>query len=339
MKLGIAGLGWWGGTLVDAVQQSPGLSFVAAYTRSRSEQDQQIAEQHGLRLTESYQAMLDDPEIDGVVLATPPISHCDQILAAAAAGKHVFCEKPFTMSRAEAERAVSAMDNAGLTLGLGYNRRFHPSWQDLKQRIASDELGVILHAECTMSGPNGLTLAKNAWRGSSEQAPCGGLFPMGVHAIDGFIDLFGEISSVFCLSNRRAVPPGNDDNTSVLFRTQSGLSAYLGTMMATAPTFRFQVYGSKAMALLGGTVHVAGQSSQHRRSGLFGTYLIQPIKGDALSLDVPVFDVNCAELEAFGRAVAGVEAYPIPTAQMIHGVAVTDAVVRSSQSQTFEPVV
>ena len=173
MKLGIAGLGWWGGTLVDAVQQSPGLSFVAAYTRSRSEQDQQIAQKHGLRLTESYQAMLDDPEIDGVVLATPPISHCDQILAAAAAGKHVFCEKPFTMSRAEAERAVSAMDKAGLTLGLGYNRRFHPSWQDLKQRIANDELGVILHAECTMSGPNGLTLAKNApCSASATDGPC-----------------------------------------------------------------------------------------------------------------------------------------------------------------------
>ena len=188
------------------------------------------------------------------------------------------------MSKADANRAVAAVKAAGVTLGLGYNRRFHPTWLDLKQRIAAGELGTILHAECTMSGPNGLTLSENAWRRSAEQAPCGGLFPMGVHAVDGFIDLFGDIDNVFCQSFRRAVPGDNDDTTSVLFRMKNGMSAYLGTMMATAGTFRFQVYGSKAMALLGGTTHVAGQSSQHRRSGLFGAYVIQPLKGDASPL-------------------------------------------------------
>ncbi|MEQ1581749.1 MAG: Gfo/Idh/MocA family oxidoreductase [Steroidobacteraceae bacterium] len=338
MKLGIAGLGWWGGTLVDAVEGSPNLKFVAAYTRSRSQQDQDIAAKHHLKLVDSYEAMLADPEVEGVVLATPPPGHADQIVAAAKAGKHVFCEKPFVMSKADANRAVAAVKAAGVTLGLGYNRRFHPSWLDLKQRIASGELGTILHAECTMSGPNGLTLSENAWRRSAEQAPLGGLFPMGVHAVDGFIDLFGEVDNVFCQSFRRAVPGENDDTTSVLFRMKQGMSAYLGTMMATAGTFRFQVYGSKAMALLGGTTHVAGQSSQHRRSGLFGAYVIQPIKGDALSLDVPVFDVNNAELEAFAQAATGGAPYPISHAEMIHGVAVTDAIIASARSSKLEHV-
>ncbi len=337
MKLGIAGLGWWGGTLVDAVEGTS-LKFVTAYTRSRSQQDQDIAAKHHLKLVDSYEAMLSDPEVEGIVLATPPPGHADQIVAAARAGKHVFCEKPFVMSKADAERAVAAVKAAGVTLGLGYNRRFHPSWLDLKQRITSGELGTILHAECTMSGPNGLTLSENAWRRSADQAPCGGLFPMGVHAVDGFIDLFGEVDNVFCQSFRRAVPGDNDDTTSVLFRMKDGMSAYLGTMMATAGTFRFQVYGSKAMALLGGTTHVAGQSSQHRRSGLFGAYVIQPIKGDALSIDVPVFDVNKAELEAFAQAAGGGAPYLIPHAQMIHGVAVTDAIIASAKSNQLEHV-
>lgn len=338
MKLAIAGLGWWGGTLVDAVEGSPNLSFVAAYTRSRSPQDREFAAKHQLKLADSYEAMLKDPEVDGVVLATPPAGHAEQIVAAAKAGKHVFCEKPFVMSKADAQRAVAAVRAAGVTLGLGYNRRFHPSWLDLKQRIASGELGTILHAECTMSGPNGLTLAENAWRRSAEQAPCGGLFPMGVHAVDGFIDLFGGIDSVFCQSFRRAVPGNNDDTTSVLLRMKSGMSAYLGTMMATAGTFRFQVYGSKAMALLGGTTHVAGQSSQHRRSGLFGAYVVQPVKGDASAIDVPVFDVNKAELEAFAQAAAGGAPYPISDEQMIHGVAVTDAIIASARSGALQHV-
>ena len=80
MKLGIAGLGWWGGTLVDAVEGSPNLKFVAAYTRSRSQQDQDIAAKHHLKLVDSYEAMLADPEVEGVVLATPPPGHADQIV-------------------------------------------------------------------------------------------------------------------------------------------------------------------------------------------------------------------------------------------------------------------
>jgi predicted dehydrogenase len=338
MKLAIAGLGWWGGTLVDAVEESQGMKFVSAYTRSRSQQDQDIAAKHNLRLADSYEAMVADPEVEGVVLATPASGHCEQIVAAAAAGKHVFCEKPFVMNKAEADKAIAAVKKAGVTLGLGYNRRFHPSWIDLKNRIASGELGTILHVECTMSGPNGLTMAKEAWRASSSEAPCGGLFPMGVHAVDGFIDLFGAIDSVFCQSFRRAVPNENDDTTSILFRMKAGMSGYLGTMMATAGTFRFQVYGSKAMALLGGTVHVAGQSSQHRRAGLFGSYAIQPIKGDAIALEVPMFDLNRAELEAFVTAAKGGAPYPVTYAEMINGVSATDAIIRSSKSSKLEQV-
>jgi predicted dehydrogenase len=155
---------------------------------------------------------------------------------------------------------------------------------------------------------------------------------MGVHAVDGFIDLVGEIDHVYAQSFRRAAPNPNDDTTSVLFRMKAGMSAYLGTMMATAGTFRLQVYGSKAVAALGGNVHVAGQSSHQRRAGLFGSYLIQPVKGDAEAIEVPEFDVNKAELEAFAAAAAGTAPYPIPHEEMIHAVAVTDAIIASARS-------
>jgi predicted dehydrogenase len=161
---------------------------------------------------------------------------------------------------------------------------------------------------------------------------------MGVHAIDGLVDLFGDIETVYCQSLHRAVPGQNDDTTSVLFRMAAGMSAYLGTMTATAGTFRFQVYGSKAMALLGGMTHVAGQSSHQRRSGLFGEYVIQPVKGEARPVEVPEFDVNRAELEAFARAALGGPAYPISHRQMIHAVAATEAIVASARSGRRESI-
>lgn len=339
MKLGIVGLGWWGSTLVESVQQSEDLRFVAAYTRSRSAKDRAFAGAHELSLADSYEAMLADPAVEGVVLATQPQGHCDQILAAAAAGKHVFCEKPLVMNRDEAERATAAVRAVGVTLAVGYNRRFHPSWMDLKHRIKQGELGTLLHVECTMSSPNGLSMQSAAWRSQRTEAPCGGLFPMGVHAIDGFIDLMGEVSEVFCRSLRRAIANDNDDTTSVLLNMKQGMTAYLSTLMATAGSFRFQVYGTLAMATLGGSTHVVGQSSQQRRTGLFGSYVWQPVKGDASLLDVPVFDVNRAELEAFAKAASGGPPYPIPPEQMVHAVAVTDAIIRSAQSGRVEAVI
>ena len=338
MKLGIVGLGWWGGTLVESVQNSPSVRFISAYTRSRSPRDREFAASHELTLADSYEALLADPQVDGVVLATQPHGHCEQIVAAAECGKHVFCEKPLVMSKSEAERALAAVQKAGVTLAVGYNRRFHPSWIDLRRRIVQGELGIVLHLECTMSTPNGLTMAGAAWRAQRTEAPCGGLFPLGVHAIDGFIDLVGEVSEVFCRSVRRAIANDNDDTTSVVLQMKHGMTAYLSTMMAAAGGFRFQVYGTLATATLGGSTHVAGQSSQQRRTGLFGSYLWQPTKADALALDVPVFDVNRAELEAFAHAAQGRTAYPISPQQMVHAVAVTDAIIRSAQSGRVEAV-
>jgi predicted dehydrogenase len=338
IRAAIVGLGWWGGTLLDSVQGSDHIRFVAAATRSKSEQDQKLATKHQLELEGGLDDLLRRSDVDAVVLATPPSGHTNQIVASARAGKHIFCEKPLALDKRSAAMSIEAARQAHVTLGLGYNRRFHPSWIDLKRRIQSGELGTILHVECTMSGPNGLTASSAAWRSKSVEAPCGGLIPMGVHAIDGLIDLFGEIDHVYCQSFRRAVPNENDDTTTVLFRMKEGMSAYLGTMMATVGAFRFQVYGSKAMALLGGSVHVAGQSSHERRAGLFGSYVIQPIKGQAIALDVPVFDVNRAELEAFAVAAEGGAAFPISLQQMLHGAAATEAIISSAISGRAEVV-
>ncbi|NQU59136.1 MAG: Gfo/Idh/MocA family oxidoreductase [Rhodospirillales bacterium] len=335
----IVGLGWWGGTLVEAVQgTSDKINFVAGHTRSKSENDQEIAARHGFELADNFEDLLSDPKVDALVLATPPSGHSEQVIAAAAAGKHVFCEKPFTGTKAEAEAAVAAVEEAGVALGLGYNRRLHPSWVDLKRRIKAGELGTILHLECTMTFPNALTQKPEAWRAQKDMAPCGGLFPLGVHAVDGMIDLVGTVDQVFSQSFHRIIPLDNDDTTSILFRMKEGMSGYLGIMTATAPTFRFQVYGSEAMALLGGTTHVTGDSSKKRRTGLFGNYTIQPIKGDVQDIEVPQFDVNRAVLEAFATEADGGEAFPISHAEMIHGSAVTEAIITSARSGKVEKI-
>ena len=199
-----------------------------------------------------------------------------------------------------------------MTLGLGYNRRFHPEMTRLRQRIRSGELGTVLHVEATMTFPNALFLQPDAWRASRNETPAGGLTPMGVHAVDGMIDLCGPIDHVYCQSFRRVVAIDSDDTTSMLFRMKDGMSGYLGTMTATGPGFSFQVFGSAGSVRLEGMTHVAGASSEERRTRLFGTCKFQPVKGEAEVWEAERYDVARAALEAFAAAASGGPDYPIP---------------------------
>jgi predicted dehydrogenase len=335
----IVGLGWWGKTLVEAVQQdSEEIHFVAGTTRTKTPEIQAFADLQKFTLADNYEELLANPKVDAVVLCTPHSMHAAQVVAAAAAKKHIFCEKPFALTKESAEQAVNAAKKAGVTLGLGYNRRFHPEITKLRQRIRSGELGVILHVEATMTFANALMLKPDAWRADPLETPCGGLTPLGVHAVDGMIDLCGPIDHVFAQSFRRAVAVDAHDTTSILFRMKEGMSGYLGTMTATGPGFSFQVFGSKGWVRLEGMTHVAGASSEERRTRLFGTCKFQPIKGPAETWEAERLDVSRAALDAFAQAARGGPAYLIPTEEMIHGVAVTEAVVRSASSGKVEKI-
>jgi predicted dehydrogenase len=335
----MVGLGWWGRTIVESVAgDSDVVRFVAGATRTVSTEVQEFATAQKLRLVDGFDALLSDKEVDAIVLATPHSLHSSQVQAAARAGKHVFCEKPFALTKADAEAAVAAVKHAGVTVGLGYNRRFHPEMTALRQRIQSGDLGTVLHVEATMTFPNALFLKADAWRADRDETPCGGLTPMGVHAIDGMIDLCGPIESVFCQSFRRVVAVDSDDTTSMLFRMKHGPSGYLGTMTATGPGFSFQVYGSKGWVRLEGMTHVAGAPSEERRTRLFGTCKFQPAKGPAETWEAARMDVTRACIEAFATAAGGGSPFLISLDEMVHGAAVTEAVVKSAASGQVERI-
>src|SRR5215471_18769471 len=287
----IVGLGWWGKTLVESAANSESIRFVAGATRTVTPEIEAFAKQHGLRLLPKYDAVLADREADAMVLATPHSLHGAQVVAAAGARKHVFCEKPFTLTKREAEDAVAAVRKAGVTLALGYNRRLHPEMIKLRDMIRAGELGTILHIEATMTFPNVLFINPSHCRAATIDA---------------------------------------DDTTSILFRMKAGMSGYLGTMTTTGPGFSFQVFGSKGWLRLEGMTHVAGASSDERRTRLLGTCKHQPAQGDAQVWQAAALDIRRAALEAFAKAAEGGPAYPISHDEMIHGVAVTEAIVRSA---------
>ena len=175
----------------------------------------------------------------------------------------------------------------------------------LREAIRGGELGTVLHVEATMTFPNVLFIDPSIGAPTRARRHSAAWMPMGVHAMDGMIDLYGPIDHVFAQSFRRAAPIDADDTTSILLRMKDGLSGYLGAMSTTGPGFSFQVYGSKGWLRLEGLTHVAGASSEERRTRLFGACKFQPVKGEEKVWEAASLDVTRAALEAFAKAAAG----------------------------------
>lgn len=127
IRAAVVGLGWWGRTLIRGAEDSGRIEIVAGATGRRTLAEE-VAREQGFALKDTYEDVLADPAVQAVILATPHLEHEAQVIAAARAGKHIFCEKPFTLSKESADRAVAAVRQAGVILGLGHNRRFHPNF-------------------------------------------------------------------------------------------------------------------------------------------------------------------------------------------------------------------
>ncbi|HLY46636.1 MAG TPA: Gfo/Idh/MocA family oxidoreductase [Stellaceae bacterium] len=325
VRAAIVGIGRWGRTLVGSVQgKSAAFRFTAGYNRTRAHAEGFCAE-HGIALAQSLDDILADPAIDAVVFATPHSEHGAQVERTAAAGKHVFMEKPFTLDRGSAARALDAVARAGVTLGVAYPRRFHPNMRELKARIDDGRLGTIAHCYGEQNGPAGLFMNSDSWRADPAEAPAGGMTAMGVHNLDAMIHLFGPIEEVYATSIRRAISYDAEDTTSVMFRFRSGMSATLLCCLATAVSYRLAVFGSKGCAEL-----VTPQFDFHFTATPDGMPAGRHSQPAPETIEHRGFNTLVAEFEAFAAAIAGGPAYPIPPDEVLHGVAAFEAIVQSA---------
>lgn len=333
IRTAILGLGWWGRTLVRAAKSTGRIEIVAGATGRRSLAED-FAREQGFALTDSIEDVLADPSVEAVILATPHLDHEAQVIAAARTGRHVFVEKPFTLSRASAERAVAAAREAGVALGLGHNRRFHPHMAELGRRLREGALGAVLHAEGTMTAPSGLFLRLDSWRVDPRQSPAGGMAGLGIHMVDGLIGLLGPIEAVVAQSLHRATPTGAEDTTSVLLRFAGGPTGTVSCMTATAPTYRFCLYGSRAVAEIRGT-GLDRLTVTPTPDAPLGGHATPKVPEEST---LQGFDTVAAELVAFADAAEGKAPFPITHDEMVHGIAVYEAIVRSIHEKSWAAV-
>jgi predicted dehydrogenase len=325
LRVAIVGLGWWGKRLVASVQgKTQDIQFTTGCVRNRAKAEE-FCRANSLTLVDDYAAVLADPHIDAVVLATPPSLHGEQAQQAAAAGKHVFVEKPFTLTVDVAQETLAATKKAGVVLAVGFNRRFHPSMNELRARVRDGRLGIIEGCLFEQTAGGLESVRADDWRANRTETPAGAMTGIGIHIVDGMINLFGAVREVHCLATRR-VEPLVDDTTAVLVKFASGVSGVFFCSFVTVPNYRIAVYGSNGMAeILKPTLEEFRFAPlSNAKAGHLGGMQPEVIV-------TPGFDTVSAELKAFAAAVGQQRPYPVPLEEVLHGVEVFEAIAASAR--------
>ena len=318
----IVGLGRWGRALVESVQgKSTQLRFVLGIEPDTGAGGaREFAGRHGFKLSSDYAEALSDLAVGAVVLATPHSLHLEQVIAAARAGKQVFCEKPLALTRADAEKMAAACERAGVTLAVGHNRRWWPAMRELRRLVESGALGTLLHVEGHNSNENSNAVA-GGWRTLPAESPGGGMTGAGLHALDAMLSIAGPLRRVRAQLLERKPPPAPQDVACAMLEFESGVSGLLATVRATPFYWRVHAFGTK------GNAEVLGE-----------TELVLRMSGkQAQRVQLEAADSLRAELEAFAGAVEQRAPFPIAPAQMLQTVAAFEAVIRALETGVARP--
>ncbi|MDH3425536.1 MAG: Gfo/Idh/MocA family oxidoreductase [Acidimicrobiia bacterium] len=321
-RLASVGLGWWGSNLADAATKE-GAEVVAAFARTPSSREA-FAAKHPCRTPDTLEEIWNDPEIDGVLLATPHTTHGDYIVAAAESGKHVFVEKPFTLTVAEGKRAIAAAERAGVVLQVGHNKRRQPANRRLKQLIDDGALGQVMMVETQQSVPNAQKFQPDYWRADRNESPLGGMTSLGVHMIDTMHYLLGPVLRVFAFSNVLMDSPPIDDATAIVLEFPSGQLGYLGTSFVVPRATDIAVRGTEG-------------SAWNEENG---TRFFRQARDDEARSEEPIdtLDTIADQLGEFLAAIRGESVPETGGAEALEVIAVLEAAQASSESGRAESV-
>ena len=221
-------------------------------TARKPEQQRILAERYPRAIAVSdTKAIMEDPEVDLVVVATSNDVHFQLAKEALLAGKHVVVEKPFTNDTAQADELIALAKKKGLVLTVHHNARFHSDFKTIAEVIKSKRLGRVVNVEARYDRFRNY-LRPGAWR--EEDLPGSGIhFDLGAHLIDQSLQLFGHPDSVFAdLRVQRDGAKAVDDFEFIL--SYPGLKVSLkGQMLAKAPTARYALYGTQGCFVKWGT--------------------------------------------------------------------------------------
>jgi predicted dehydrogenase len=248
MKVGCIGMGWWSDVLADAIKRSGRLTIAGCYSRSVDKREK-FAAKYGCRAFPSYEALLAERSIEAIINTTPNAAHLETTRAAAAAGKHVFLDKPIANTIADARAITEACRKAKVVLALGYQRRRESHFRWVKRQIAEGSFGMLVNAESNISRDRLGQIDLNSWRYTAEGMPGGVMLQIGIHYTDVLEYLLGPVKAVSGQLVRLVLPGDNPDVASLILEHENGALSTLNSSYASASEYYLMnVYGKEATA-------------------------------------------------------------------------------------------
>jgi predicted dehydrogenase len=237
IHVGVVGLGYWGPNLARNLAAIPGCELAWLCDDSAPAREGLAPAFPRARTTSDLDDLLDDPELDAVVLATPVATHAELAARVLSAGKHCFVEKPLATNTADAERAIAAAESARRILMVGHLLEYHPAVTRLKQLIDDEELGALYY----LYG-NRLNLGKLR---ADENA----LWSLGAHDVSVVLHLIGEEPEDCLAHGASYVREGVEDVVFCYLRFPSGIVAHLHlSWLDPHKERRLTVVGARRMA-------------------------------------------------------------------------------------------
>ena len=313
LNTAIVGLGWWGKTLVKAARDfGAPINFVRGVTLE-PDTVRDFAAEHKIAIGTSFAEVLADAKVQAVILATPHSKHRAQVEAAAAAKKHIYCEKPFALSNADAVAMLEACKRAGIVIGVGHHFRLMPSMRVLDELMQSGAFGAIMHVEGNYSHDWLANVPADSWRSVAAESRAGGMTGMGIHVLDCFRDLVGPMRRISALSKARALKLPTGDTTAALIEFENGATGTLATTLKTPFDWRIAVYGENCRA-----ESVSETRAIVRRAGQEPEIIDRPAD----------FHLG-RNLDYFAKATLGQGTFPISPAGILQTAAALEAVFKS----------
>ncbi|MER3397302.1 MAG: fructose reductase [Chloroflexota bacterium] len=225
--------------MAPAINRARNSRLVAVMSRDL-DRAKAFAARHGaLRAYDSLEAVLADPDVQAVYIASPNHLHAEQTIAAVQAGKHVLCEKPMALTVEDGRRMVEAARAAGVKLGVAFHCRHHPAHRWAREVVGSGGLGEIVYATACWSA---LALGpRPEWWSKPEQVGGGAIMGTGVHVLDLLRFVLGrEVVEVFAYQDS----PPIEFTDSILLRFDDGSTAHVVCSRKVAyPNNDLNIYG------------------------------------------------------------------------------------------------
>jgi predicted dehydrogenase len=281
-----------------------------------------FAAAHRFDLAENYRDMIENRDIDALAVVTPHDLHEEMALAAFAAGKQVFCEKPLALTTASAERILKACAELGGVLGIGHERRYEPAMEEMRRLYESGALGRILHMDANVSHSNFRKMDPSNWRRDPKHAPAGAWTALGIHLGDLFVSLAGKPTRVAARTASQLFAPPSEDFVSAEIDFTSGARGRI-TCLSTPPFYaRFTLICDK------GWVEV--QEGGNVDQGIPLSFVHCNADGSRETRSYSHVNTVRMNFEAWADAIEGYAPYRFSAGELLDNIRILDALVRSA---------